>query len=238
VKALIIVSFGVFCICLLSACGGNSSAAVALPTPTRTSTPLPTPVPTPTLRPSLELEGQGSLMASGPCSGSSSAGVFFCPGVFSGTVSGSPLGTLDLTFDVLTVLRTSIGGVFVDEIGCTPATGSGQLNGGQLSLVFSGTFCGPGPSPDPGGRFGASPTFTLRGSVQIHTTQLCPASGQWTAMSGTLDAFGEMHTSGPSPTPTPAPAPVPVNPFPSGPNHAIISLIGAANQLPAPCPSP
>jgi len=162
------------------------------------------------------LEGQGSLRATGPCS--TTAG---CPGIFTGTVVGPPLGSVDLTFNVSVISLPFGVNVFP---GCSPASGSGQLSGGELALAFTGEFCRP-----PG-----SSTFTLKGSVEVYTTQLCPASGPWMAMSGAFDAFGEMHTSGPTPTPAPSPA----NPLPAGPNQAIISIIGSAGQLPAPCPSP
>jgi hypothetical protein len=239
----LMLGLSVACLCLLSACGGEGSAQALVPlspTPIPTSTPVPTPIPTP--RPSLELEGQGSLTATGPCLIGAGA---ICPRIFTGTVSGPPLGTVDLIFNVFTAnSRVNVNG----SGGCFPASGTGQLNGGHLTLVFSGTFC------NPGGRFAGAGqqlgrnqaqtdppvavTYTLTGSVQIYTTQLCPASGQWTAMSGTLNAFGEMHTSGPTATPAPTPTPTLVNPLPTGPNDAIISIIGAAGQLPAPCPSP
>jgi hypothetical protein len=207
-------------------------AGASTPTPTHTSTAAPTPIPTP--RPSLELEGQGSLTANGPCF------TDICLGIFTGSVSGPPLGAVDLTFNVF----TTISGVNPNCIGgCFPAGGTGQLNGGELTLVFSGTYCIPGAcigAPFAGAGRQTDPpvavTYTLTGSVQIYTTQVCPTSGQWTAMSGTLNASSEMHTSGS--TPTPAPTPAVVNPLPPGSNHALISIIGGAGQLPAPCPSP
>ena len=129
-----IIGLNIACLCLLCACGGEGSAqALVPPTPTRTSTPVPTPIPTP--RPSLELEGQGSLTATGPCLTDT------CPGIFTGTVSGPPLGAVDLTFNVFTAnSRVNVNG----SGGCFPAGGTGQLNGGELTLVFSGSFCSPG----------------------------------------------------------------------------------------------
>lgn len=188
-KKLILGVLSAACICLLLACGSNSSAATAFAAPTHTSTPLPTPVPSPSmrptpapspsLRPSLELEGEGSLTAAGPCFLSSG---LICPGVLTAKLNGPPFGLVDLTFNVFTngtpVNPNCIGG-------CFPAGGNGQLNGGELTLAFSGTYCIPGACI--GGRVAgagqqtAAPvsfTYTLTGSFQIYTTQVCPTSGQ------------------------------------------------------------
>ena len=173
------------------------------------------------------MEGQGSLIATGLCSTNG-----FCPGMFTATVSGPPLGAADVTFDVTVGPNAVFAGRISGRVNinalasCFPATGSGTMNGGELTLVFTGTLCAVANGT----------TYSLRGGVQIYTTNQCPTSNQWTAISGTLDAFGEVHTAGP--TPVPPPTPIPVNPMPAGVNHAIVSLIGSAGQLPAPCPSP
>ncbi len=166
-------------------------------------------------------------MATGPCTSGNT-----CPGVFTGTLSGLPLGSADVTFDVLVGPFASIGGRFGTRLdtgvgeACFGAIGSGQMNGGALTLTLNGTFCTD------------ATTYDLHGAVQIYTTNPCPSSFQWTAMSGTFDAFGDVHTSGPTPTPLPTPTPTLINPMPSGVNHALVSIIGAAGQIPAPCPSP
>jgi hypothetical protein len=213
------------CLVLCAGCGGDGNAqSVPVVIPTQTPTPLPSPAPTPTsaARPSLEMEGQGSLKATGDCSTSicpsGDCSVVTCPGIFTATVEGPPFGVMDVSINVITSATA-------DPItSCYTAAGSGSINSGDMTISFTGKLC-----TVPNGNL-----YNLRGGIQIYTTNLC--SVPWMATSGTFDAFGGVHTIGP--TPVPPPTPTPVNPIPTGTNHAVISMIGATNVLSAPCPSP
>ena len=206
----------------------GAESAFSQPRPAWAQTPAgPAPTPTAAPRPSLEMEGQGSIAPTGNCSAAA------CPGSFTASLSGPPLGKVKLHFNLSVEPKPDA------FTGCHEASGAGVLYG--LTISFVGTLC----TPHNGGFFnGTVLRYSLRGGVQIFDTDFCvPAmlGPMQTAISGTFDALGEVHPyPGPSPTPTPVrPKPIPNNPIPSGEsNLAVVSMIGTSGRLPAPCPSP
>lgn len=163
---------------------------------------------------SLDLEGMASLAPSGVCTKTS------CSGSFTGSLAGPPIGatsetlTLNLALDPRqpsTVTR------------CYTTVGYGGLGNGYRS-TFVGEIC---PSYD---------HFTLSGNVELSTADLC--ASPWQVLSGQLSAYGQVHTIGPTPAPLAKPGPQhatnPIWPI----DQALVSIVGVASLLPAPCPSP
>jgi len=162
--------------------------------------------------PSLELEGTGRLVPNGECTKNQ------CSGIFSAALSGPPVGgtsvSLNLTLSLNPRQTTAVAG-------CYETLGSGSL-GDSYGANLVGQLCL------------AYDHFTLSANIEI-AGNLC--ASPWQAMSGQLTAFGRIHTIGPTPAPPKSRPGHPANPiWPVG--EAVVSIVGTASELPAPCPSP
>jgi len=161
--------------------------------------------------PSLDLEGTAALAPTGTCTKTQ------CSGSLSGSLSGSPIGVsaASLSLNLSLDLSQGFGG-------CYPTSGSGTV-GENYDIAINGKLC---PAYD---------HFNLSAHAEINSSDLCGAP--WQAMAGQLNAFGQIHTAGPTPVPPKGHRGHAVNPI-APVDQAVIAIVGTASQLPAPCPSP
>jgi len=163
---------------------------------------------------SLDLEGTASLAPSGVCTRTS------CPGSFTASLAGLPIGATSETLTLNLVLDPRQAGTVTS---CYPTTGYGGLANGY-SATFAGEICP------------AYAYFKLSGTVGLNTADLC--ASPWQVMSGQLSAFGEIQTFGAAHLVYAKPGskhpPNPIWPI----DQAIVSIVGVASQLPPPCPQP
>ena len=163
---------------------------------------------------SLDLEGTASLAPSGVCTKAN------CSGSFTASLAGPPIGVTSETLTLNLVLDPRQANTIT---GCYPTAGYGGLGNGY-SATFVGEICP------------AYAYFKLSGTVGLNTADLC--TSPWQALSGQLSAYGEIQTFGPTPLlfgkPGSKHPPNPIWPV----DQAVVSIVGVASQLPAPCPQP